>query len=235
MEKRTTALVKWLALAAVGLAAGLFASMTTSKNTPRATQPVASPPAATSARAAARHQVPRLAAQRSALSGLPSEGVVTDPRSPGYDATQVANKVGTAGVYELEPRNPAWAEPVERGLAKHIALDIPGAEQVSVECHTTTCRATWSWSKDAPGSPDERQRWTQTLAGELYSPMRYSQPDSNVIYMMYAGDRGYGGDGNAIASYLGDRRRHVAAALKNGSFPQQLLTQAPRIYWPKEE
>jgi hypothetical protein len=118
----------------------------------------------------------------------PGGQLETRPGAPGYDPRKLASLMGMAEVFRQEPRAPTWAGAVESRLTGGLAADLerlaPGtdlAQQLSIECHTTTCRIAW---------PDPAQPPVMHAAvTALYTPVRTGYGAKNEMYVAY-----YGGD-----------------------------------------
>jgi hypothetical protein len=86
----------------------------------------------------------RLAAQTSATG----ERLETDPRSPAYQPARLARVVGFQAVFDSEPRDPAWAGPVEAELSPLLATSlkqiVPDVTSAALDCRTTLCRISWT-------------------------------------------------------------------------------------------
>jgi hypothetical protein len=72
--------------------------------------------------------------------------VQNDPTAPDYDAVKLLDLTNRAqDVYRAEPRDPLWAPQMEATLREKIVTEIgeraKHAEILSLECHTSTCRA----------------------------------------------------------------------------------------------
>jgi hypothetical protein len=73
-------------------------------------------------------------------------GLELDPSSPNYDPRRLYREedVSPLDVVLAEPRNPAWAEPLEQELRNQLAADLaavlPEAEISEIECRSSSCR-----------------------------------------------------------------------------------------------
>jgi hypothetical protein len=78
------------------------------------------------------------------------------PGQPGYDPTRFTAFVPLRSVFGQEPRDPAWADAVERALPGVVLRDVerlvPGLKIVEIVCRTSTCRLEWK----APPESEKR-------------------------------------------------------------------------------
>jgi hypothetical protein len=107
-------------------------------------------PGGAGAAPAARAPGPRLA------PGVERPAVELVPGRPGYDPAQLTKFVTLENLFSQEPRNEAWAAPVEQALPGIALRDVerllPGLRIVGVTCKTTTCRFEWA----APAETEKR-------------------------------------------------------------------------------
>jgi hypothetical protein len=84
-------------------------------------------------------------------------GVSLDPTAPDYDARKLIKLTGDLkGVYEAEPRNPAWADAVESriGPALEAAMRavLPHVSDLNMKCRSTMCEIHWNIADDTDGT-----------------------------------------------------------------------------------
>jgi hypothetical protein len=84
----------------------------------------------------------------------PRASVQNDPLSADYDASKLADlKIPVHEIFRAEPRNAAWARPIEQSIRRTMDRDfeqvLPGAKVEEMECRTMTCRMVIS-AKDYP-------------------------------------------------------------------------------------
>jgi hypothetical protein len=70
--------------------------------------------------------------------------IVTDPLDPAYDAKALTVARSPGQVFDREPRDPAWAVPMERAFREEISRDIgdlvPGTRLTEVTCRKSSCQ-----------------------------------------------------------------------------------------------
>jgi hypothetical protein len=106
-----------------------------------------------------------------------------DPASPDYNPRAALVLERPIDLFGREPRNDAWAAPLERALAEAVHTDlarIPGAESVTVECKTTACKFAFAASRE-------------------------NMILTKVLSALYGGTAGGGGPYGMIAFYKGGR------------------------------
>jgi hypothetical protein len=136
---------------ATGAAAGLI-------------DPTASGPGAGQASPAA---VPKLLTN---VGGGAGGGVELDPRAPGYDPTAFSEVTPLREIFAKEPRNEAWAGPLEGYLSgkieKELGQAFAGLRLKNVECRTGLCKIAF---EPGEGQAVNRMKLQQMLQ-LLYSP-----------------------------------------------------------------
>lgn len=78
---------------------------------------------------------------------LKSESIIRDPTAPGYDARALlrSGELTIPEIYEMEPRDPEFAEPREQYLNRVIRNAVTATrigemvDDISVDCRTATC------------------------------------------------------------------------------------------------
>jgi hypothetical protein len=165
----------------------------------------------------------------------PPSGVQLDPRAANYDALALGPLVtgGLRNVFDGEPRDEAWAAPVEKGLGAALSKDaggIPGVSGIEVECRTTMCRVTWS-------APAESQLKIQDLVRVLYGGAGFATRSGEVTIAYAGGDspryHDLKGRPDGVLADLQARRQESLPILRAGTAdPNQYLHLKPQE-WPE--
>ena len=79
---------------------------------------------------------------------MPDPGAATtNPGDGRYDSERLLATMSARQIFDLEPRDPAWAGAVEEQLAPLVARDLravePAVRATGIECRTTICRLHW--------------------------------------------------------------------------------------------
>ncbi len=157
----------------------------------------------------------------------PDPHFVTDPRDPGYDPTTLAPYIGLNSLFTWEPRDAAWAGPLEKEIGPIIERDLkqvaPGLTSVRFECRTVLCRLslTGERGEQAIAAGVARQLYGDNLAGSL------GNPSSQIRWLR---KRGEPGTAPATIAHFKSRRLERLEALRSGRTVPASETKVAR--WP---
>lgn len=114
-----------------------------------------------------------------------SGSVELQPGRKGYDPARLAKVVPLESLFGQEPRNGAWAAPVEEALPGLVLADtdrlLPGLKIVAVSCRTTVCRIEWSGPEEVGKLAEEVMR--------ILLPGAVSKTRSPYHYVAFSGGR----------------------------------------------
>jgi hypothetical protein len=224
-----------VALAAVIVGVGGALLLPGSRNASRRIDVARSERTAATAKFAAPAQ--GLATRKPSPPALRSAGrhpgaVVINPTAPDYDPVHAAAALGgTRNLFPREPRDPAWAVPVEAALTPMISDDltraVPGVSDVKVECRTTMCRISWK-------GPHDQQNLARQVLSTMYSGAIESFPGINDILITYAGGPFFssfkGRPTELIAKFTSDRAARLQE-LRSGQAPRHIAGKLPPALW----
>lgn len=155
------------------------------------------------------------------------------PGKAGYDPTRFASFIPLQAVFVQEPRNPAWADAIERALPQVVLRDIervlPGFKVLEVICKTSTCRLEWS-------APPEVEKHALDVLRVLM-PGSVAQTAAPYHYVALAGgewkfkDVPLDDPARALETAM-QARKAVLADVRAGKMP--IRTPIPNEAWPEE-
>jgi hypothetical protein len=164
----------------------------------------------------------------------------TRPGTPGYDSYRLSKVLGSKTVFYQEPRDEAWAAPVETFLGMQLTKDlrtmIGSSYDLKIDCRTTICRISWTVPESKPVAPiiDAMLGVLSVLYfGSTLNPV----PPNNIFFVLSGGAaKIQNGDSEGlIASTMAFRKRQLEG-LQSGKITitrpeDSLLFNKP---WPLE-
>jgi protein-disulfide isomerase len=154
----------------------------------------------------------------------------TNPRAAGYDPSRLlmTGAVSPRQLFGYEPREEAWAGPIEKDLGAMIDKDLRAMEPKmagsSLDCRTSLCRLRW---KPGKGDPKLLER-TVNFVYQTSGGTRPAAPGSNELYLVVRGPHGGGGTSGgtpeAVIGRIRSRRSTLLYNLRTGR-----VTQPPPI------
>jgi hypothetical protein len=165
-------------------------------------------------------------------AGSPPGSVVIDPTAPDYDPVRAIKALsGNRDLHALEPRDPAWADPVEKALTPLMSGDlrraIPQVSDVKVSCKTTTCLISWE-------APREHENMVRRIVKTFYSGAVISFPRPGHIQAVYAGGPFFAavkGRPTALIAQMQASRDRAMTSLREGRAPQHIYASLPETLW----
>ena len=107
--------------------------------------------------------------------------IPTNPSDPGYEPQKLMGQLSMRQLYAHEPRDSAWATPIEKALGPIIDRDLrsiePGLASTTLECRSKLCRLRWNPGKGndlaiAIGARTLYPSFGRPTPGELYMALR---------------------------------------------------------------
>jgi hypothetical protein len=218
---------RWLAVGLLSVAVGLGAGLL-KRRLPR---PAPAAPEITQAttRTGDPTAPPKLAVWAAA------RGTEANAAAPDYDPVELIERhqQSVRGIFQAEPRDHVWADAMEKGLRdpllNDLAATVPGLTDLSVECHTTTCRFHW----DAHGGDDRRARHVIRM---LYGGAALGNGGPNQMYVAYAGGpafKEFKGHAPELLAKLSADRATRLPLLRAGKFSAYAYSAIPAEQWPQ--
>jgi hypothetical protein len=164
-------------------------------------------------------------------TGAPSAMPEANPQAPGYDPVKLLYFMVPTRIFSAEPRDPVWAEAVEKRLRPRLEKDLstisPDISDVTMECRTSICRIAWK-------APPDLETVTGDVVRFLYGGAAANRSRANELLVFYKGgfykDTGTADD---LVRRIDEERSRLLASIHSGR-AQHILANVPDKFWPKE-